>query len=35
MFDPGSRNALEGEIAAATDDVSFEVGSDLSSKFRI
>src|SRR5439155_17821857 len=32
MFDPGSRNTLEGKIAEVADDFPFEVGSDLSSK---
>ena len=32
MFDPGSGNALEREIAHVADNFAFEVGADLSSK---
>ena len=32
MFDPGSGNPLAGEIADVTNDFTFEVGPDLSSK---
>ena len=32
MFDPGSRNAFEREIANIADDFPFKVGADFSSK---
>ena len=32
MFDSGSWNPFEGEIADVADDFAFEVGPDLSSK---
>ena len=32
MFDPGSGNPFEGEIADVADNFAFEVGADLSSK---